>query len=164
MATAKETSICSQNQHLQFCIQPGVFTLSIDFKRNLFKYCLFLLVFPKIYNQTDFSGTQINIEHHVYGCCFEISTEVASELNKYVTSLQQFTMVTSDTDLGTLCFMVSPGEMWEIIIYCLSASPCTQIHSNIAPVNSVKGIDQSKVVYGCVFQCAVRGSFILDTD
>ena len=42
-----------------------------------------------------------------------------SELNKYVTSLQQFTMVTSGTDLGTLCFMTSPGEIWEIIIYYL---------------------------------------------
>ena len=52
-------------------------------------------------------------------CFFEISTEVPSELNKYVTSLQQFTMVTSGTDLGTLCFMVSPGEIWEIIIYYL---------------------------------------------
>ena len=87
-----------------------------------------------------------------------------SELNKYVTCLQQFTMVTSGRDLGTLCFMVSPGEIWEIIIYCLSASRCTQIHSNIAPVNSVKGIDQSQVIYDCVFQCAVRGSCILVTD
>lgn len=42
-----------------------------------------------------------------------------SELNKYVTSLQQFTMVTSGTDLGTLCFMISTGEIWEIVIYYL---------------------------------------------
>ena len=60
-------------------------------------------------------------------------------------------MVTSGTDLGTLCFMVSPGEIWEFIIYCLNASRCTQIHNNIAPVNLLRVLTRVKLYTAVYF-------------